>query len=111
MFLELLIQEKADHQTDTNSKSKYVTTRIPRYQEKESTTSSSNGAEHTGRDTRNVGPSGSVYLRITKNGPQDVLYDHYVLSQFHSIASGEIYKDRNVQESSADDLYQTYKLA
>lgn len=111
MFLELLIQEKADHQTDTNSKSKYVTTRIPRYQEKESATSSSNGAEHTGRDTRNVGQSGSVYLRITKNGPQDVLYDHYVLSQFHSIASGEIYNDRNVQESSADDLYQTYKLA
>lgn len=108
MFLELLIQEKADHQTGTNSKSKYVTTRIPRYQEKESTTSSSNGTEHTGRDTRNVGQSGSVYLRITKNGPQDVLYNHYVLGQFHSIASGEIYNDRNVQESSADDLYQTY---
>lgn len=107
MFLELLIQEKADHQTGTNSKSKYVTTSIPRYREKESTTSSLNGAEHTDRDTRNIGQSGSVYRRITKNGPKDVLHNHYVLSQFHSIASGEIYNDRNVQESSAEDLHQT----
>lgn len=44
------------------------------------TTSSSNGAEPTGRDTSNVGHSGSVYLRSTKNGPQDVLDNHDVSS-------------------------------
>lgn len=58
----------------------YRTTRIPRYQGEASTTSSSNGAEPTGRDTSNVGQSGFVYLRSTKNGPQDVLDNHDVSS-------------------------------
>lgn len=93
-------QEKADNQTGTNSKSKYVTTRIPRYRGKASTTSSSNGAELTVRDTSNVGQSGSVYLRSTKNGPQDV----FTITMFHPMARRDIYSDRNVQESSAEDV-------
>lgn len=104
VFQKLLNQEKADNQTGTNSKSKYVTTRIPRYRVKASTTSSSNGAEPTGRDTSNVGQSGSVYLRSTKNGPQDVLDNHDVHSQFHPMARRDFHSDRNVQESSAEDV-------
>lgn len=104
VFQKLLNQEKADNQTGTNSTSKYVTTRIPRYRGKASTTSCSNGAEPTGRDTSNVGQSGSVYLRSTKNGPQDVLDNHDVHSQFHPMARRDFYSDRNVQKSSAEDV-------
>lgn len=63
-------------------KSKDVSSKIPRYRGKTSTTSSSNGAERNGRDTNHVDPSGSVYLtRSTKNSPQDVLDS--VHGQFH----------------------------
>lgn len=92
VFQKLLNQEKADIQTGTNSKSKYVTTRIPRYRGKASTNSSSNG--------RNPPAETPELLVKAVSFISDQL--RMVPKMFHPMARRDFYSDRNVQESSAE---------
>lgn len=63
-------------------KSEDVSSSLPKFRGKTSTTSSSDGPGRTDRDTSHADPSGFVYLRSTKNGPQDVVDSHGVHGQF-----------------------------
>lgn len=106
---------KAENQSPTNyntyvregnqlslsvGKSEDVSSSLPKFWGNTSTTSSSNGPGRTDRDTSHADPSGFVYLRSTKNGPQDVVDSYGVHGQFpdeHNAQPGPARMDQSDQ--------------